>query len=147
VVSRSVRCLRAQPEFKGRCVMDKHTFAHTTKLAIGEGHAARQSLANHQAHYFLNNHAHFDPRVLQRLGSAGLTTFLRTLQTQGIAVDQPSLSTIPQRRDASSTLSTTRGWADQRRKEPAWWLRAIMRGTLTGLGLVLAGTLSFIICR
>lgn len=121
--------------------MDKASFQQSAQIAIREGKTARQILAQAQANNFIDGNAHFDPRTLPRLGGAGMAMFLQAVRERGVVFDRPStLARNAQPKTPSTSVAMPPGWASQRIAEPHWGLRAIARGTLTGLGLIVVGT-------
>lgn len=127
--------------------MNRDSFRDYAKSAIVDGSKARAELARAQAEKFLAGSTAFNPTALQGLGSSGLRHFLAS-------IDMPELSqeyrgtTAPQSQieDAPTKSHKPLSWADLRRSEPLWTVRAIAYGVITGLLLLGLGatTLNFV---
>lgn len=116
--------------------------------SIAEGEASRLELAKDLAETFRSRPATFEPRRLERLGSAGLACFL---QHVGAAVGDQS----HQARLAASLQMTTKpaaakrvsGWAQLRRPERHYWLVGVFAGFRTGAALVAAGLVFLLVAE
>lgn len=126
--------------------MNKTTFHQSSQSAILDAQTAQLTLARDQAKNFIHGDTQFDPNILQRLGSAGISHFLQEVRAHGVAFNHPP---VPYRTRKTETPSPhhpiPHGWKNQRHAEPAWIVRAITYGSIAGLGLVTASSAGFII--
>jgi hypothetical protein len=123
--------------------MDKsQTLKHSAAKAIAERDAERKTLARKQAQLFIHDGAHFDPMMLRRLGKSGLQDFLITVRDHNIATPKQQKISAPEK---NLPLKLPPGWADQRRAEPCWWLRAAINGFIAGLVPIFMGCVFFFI--
>lgn len=98
-------------------------------IAVGE--AARGSLAIELAGQFQHNAAQFDPRSLERLGAAGLQTFLDTVRAEFAPVAKRPRQHQPVRQPAAIASSGT-GWLGLRRPETPIWIGGVVAGIRAG---------------
>ena len=115
----------------------------TARALRREGEATRLTLASKHAIAFVNGNSQFNPRAFELLGTRGMLFFLKAVRSRGIAFSQPEppkLSDI-----ANAPTTQPQGWANQRRMEPHWRLRALTYGVLTGLMLTAVGSLGLFI--
>jgi hypothetical protein len=125
--------------------MDKTTFHQSSQSAILDAQTARLTLARDQANNFINGDTQFDPNILQRLDSAGFSHFLKAVRTHGVAFNHPPAPDLTRKTKAPSPdHPIPYGWKNQRHAEPAWIFRAIIYGSIAGIGLVAASSAGFI---
>ncbi|MET3105428.1 hypothetical protein AAKU58_000237 [Oxalobacteraceae bacterium GrIS 1.18] len=124
--------------------MDKTTFQQFSQAAILEAKSTRLTLIRNQAENFINGDAQFDPKILHRLGSAGIAIFLKQVRESGVVVHHTPVSDRATKTESPSPhLIKPPGWGHQRRAEPVWIVRAIAFGFASGLGLIITGTVGF----
>lgn len=98
-------------------------------IAVGE--AARGSLAVELAGQFQHNAAQFDPRSLERLGVAGLQTFLDTVRVGVVPVAKRPRQRQTVRQPTVIASSGT-GWLGLRRPETPVWIGGVVAGIRAG---------------
>lgn len=120
----------------------------TTSISrsIAEGETSRIELAKDLAAVFRSRPAAFEPRRLERLGSAGLACFLQHIGAA--AVDpQPdeSRSAVATGKGAKPPVHRAAGWAQLRRPERHYWLVGLFAGIRVGGAVAAAGLLLLLV--
>ena len=88
--------------------MDKTTFHQASQSAILDAQTARLTLARDHAKNFIHGDTQFDPNILQRLGSAGISLFIKEVRAHGVALTH---SPAPDRTYKSETSIPVDGGA------------------------------------
>lgn len=118
--------------------MNRKEFSKSASAAMKEGITARKALAEKHANQFVNGASDFDPRVLSKLGGAGLKRFISIVQDSGTAIEYP-VNAASENSPSPVIPSSAKGWIEKQRTEPSWKARAFIHGTLIGTAIFLIG--------
>jgi hypothetical protein len=121
--------------------MKSENFRAAASRAIDDGSRERRATAKQLASQFKMGATEFDLRLLERLGEEGLAAFLSHLGYQIPSPNRRERKATPHVQSAGSEPGRDYGWALLRRREPRWFVRAVVRGWAAGFGLVIVGTI------
>jgi hypothetical protein len=122
--------------------MKREDFGLMARHAIDEGSRERQVTAQRLASQFAEGAAEFDLRALERLGEAGLATFLSSLGHENPVPNWRETESIPHVQSSSGPeAGGDYGWAMLRSREPMWFARAVVHGSAAGCALVVIGSI------
>ena len=122
--------------------MKNESFRAAASRAIDEGSRERRATAQRLASQFETGAGEFDPSALARLGEEGLAAFLSSLGHQNPFPNWREPEPTPHTQSSAvPEAGEDYGWALLRRREPRWFVRAVVRGWAAGFGLVILGSI------
>ena len=98
---------------------------------IAAGESSRTALAVELAGQFQRKSAQFDPRSLERLGAAGLQTFLEVVRAGFVPAARRPQTRVSSQQLVGIAASGT-GWFGLRRPETSVWICGVVAGVRAG---------------